>query len=206
MLLYRHNEHVDRPVGGGRGALLTISRGNASSSSSSSTHSLDSASFTSEQQSTNLFAKLEICVKRKCRFRAGRSVVVSARPLEVLAPFLLSLFFDFSTNLKTTPPFPPIEIFFLFTIPCTRFQHVFIIYLVRDFSLDRLLQPPPRSYLERRGIKGRGGEKDARGIGEKFPVQPCSCQEEGRGREREREREQERRQNVNQLYRAAPFG
>lgn len=104
MLLYRHNEHVDRPVGGRRGALLTISRGNASSSSSSSTHSLDSASFTSEQQSTNLFAKLEICVKRKCRFRAGRSVVVSARPLEVLAPFLLSLFFDFSTNLKTTPP------------------------------------------------------------------------------------------------------
>lgn len=115
MLLYRHNEHVDRPVGGGRGALLTISRGNASSSSSSSTHSLDSASFTSEQQSTNLLAKLEICVKRKCRFRAGRSVVVSARPLEVLAPFLLSLFFDFSTNLKTTPPFPPI--FFLFTTP-----------------------------------------------------------------------------------------
>lgn len=106
MLLYRHNEHVDRPVGGRRGALLTISRGNASSSSSSSTHSLDSASFTSEQQSTNLFAKLEICVKRKCRFRAGRSVVVSARPLEVLAPFLLSLFFDFSTNLKTSPLLP----------------------------------------------------------------------------------------------------
>lgn len=106
MLLYRHNEHVDRPVGGRRGALLTISRGNASSSSSSSTRSLDSASFTSEQQSTNLFAKLEICVKRKCRFRAGRSVVVSARPLaaEVLAPFLLSLFFDFSTNLKTPLP------------------------------------------------------------------------------------------------------
>lgn len=127
-------------------------------------------------------------MKRKCRFRAGRSVVASARPLEVLAPFLLSLFFDFSTNLKTTLPFPSIEIFFLFTIPCTRFQHVFIIYLVRDFSLDRLLQPPPRSYLERRGIKGRRGEKDARGIGEKFPVQPCSCQEEGGGRERERER------------------
>lgn len=32
--------------------------------------------------------------------------MVSARPLEVLAPFLLSLFFDFSTNLKTTPLLP----------------------------------------------------------------------------------------------------
>lgn len=111
-----------------------------------------------------------------------RASIGGSCPLSSLPVFRL---FDESQN---HPPFPPIEIFFLFTIPCIRFQHVFIIYLVRDFSLDRLLQPPPRSYLERRGIKGRGGEKDARGIGEKFPVQPCSCQEEGRGRERERER------------------
>lgn len=109
-----------------------------------------------------------------------RASIGGSCPLSSLPVFRL---FDESQN---HPPFSPI--FFLFTIPCTRFQHVFIIYLVRDFSLDRLLQPPPRSYLERRGIKGRRGEKDARGIGEKFPVQPCSCQEEGRGRERERAR------------------
>lgn len=110
-----------------------------------------------------------------------RASIGGSCPLSSLPVFRL---FDESQN---QPP-PSLLFSSCLLLPCTRFQHVFIIYLVRDFSLDRLLQPPPRSYLERRGIKGRGGEKDARGIGEKFPVQPCSCQEEGGGRERERER------------------
>lgn len=49
-----------------------------------------------------------------------------------------------------------------------------------------------------------GISKEERGIGEKFPVQPCSRTEKKERTAREGERE--RRQNVNQLYRAAPFG
>lgn len=39
-----------------------------------------------------------------------------------------------------------------------------------------------------------------------FPCNRVLAKKKEEGVEREREREQERRQNVNQLYRAAPFG
>ena len=165
-----------------------------------------------------LFAKLKICAKRKCWFLIGscpfscipcahlsiRPSVVSRLSLAFAvgrdsSSFPLRLFADSVVELL---PLVYSHVCCPYTSSCFFFIQLLslflylVSYLVSTFSCESIAPGSQRScpsMKRERTVKARSA------IDEELPVQPLLSFATRGG-------EQERRQNVNQLYRRAPFG